>query len=79
MNNTSTDKERTVRVCTVSENTTRGPLRARYMTVLGEIRDKIQSDKKTLLESVTTEKKRLLQMVGGYDSDVDEDMFAGNS
>ena len=49
------------------------------MTVLGEIRDKIQSDKKTLLESVTAEKKRLLQMVGGYDSDVDEDMFAGNS
>ena len=49
------------------------------MSVLGEIRDKIQIDKKTLLESVAAEKKRLLQMVVGYDNDVDVDILAGSS
>jgi hypothetical protein len=63
INTESTGKERTVRVCAVSESSVRGPLRARYMTVLGEIRAKIQSDKTTMFESADTEKKRLLQMV----------------
>jgi hypothetical protein len=31
--------------------------------VLGEIRTKIQNDKKTMFESVVAEEKRLLQMV----------------
>ena len=60
-----------VSACVTSENTECGPLQPRYMTVLEEIRDKIQRVKKTLLESVVKEKKRLLEMVGGYDNDVD--------
>ncbi len=46
-----------------SENKERGPLRARYVTVLGEVRDKIQSDKKTMLEPPAEEKKRLILFV----------------
>ena len=91
INKASSGKERTVRVCTVSENTVHGPLRARYMTVLGEIRSKMNSDQKTLLQSVAAEKKRLLLMVGGYDNaylrndnaylrkHIYVDMLAGNS
>ena len=41
INKASTGKERTVRACAVSENTARGPLRTRYMSVLGEICDKM--------------------------------------
>ena len=55
INKASTDEERTVRVCVTSENKSRGPLRGRYMTVMGEIHSKMQSDKKTLLESMDTE------------------------
>ena len=51
----STGKERTVRACAASENTVRGPFRARYMTVLGEIHVKMQRDKKTMFESTDTE------------------------
>ena len=79
MNKVSTDKERTVRSCVTSENTTRESLRPRYMTMLGERLDKIQRDKKVILESATTDKKRLLLMVGWYDNDVDVDKFVGNS
>ena len=50
MNKKSTGKERTVRSCESSENTSRGPLRTSYMTVLGEILSKIQNDKKVILE-----------------------------
>jgi hypothetical protein len=39
----------------------------------------MQSDKKTLLESAAAEKKRLLQINGGYDNAVDVDMLAGSS
>ena len=60
INKTSTGKERTVRVCTTSENTTRGPLRARYMSVLGGIHVKIQSDKENILEDSDVKKKRLM-------------------
>ena len=56
------------------KNTTRGPLRGRYMAVLGEICVKMQNDKKTMFESVDTQEKRLLEMVGGYDNDVDVGM-----
>jgi hypothetical protein len=46
-----------------SENKERGPLRDRYVAVLGEARAKMQSDKKTILEPPVAVKKRLLLFV----------------
>jgi hypothetical protein len=50
INKASTGKTRTVRVCEVLENTTRGPLRALYIPVLAEIRVKIQRNKKCVCQ-----------------------------
>jgi hypothetical protein len=42
---------------------------------LGDIRAKMQSDKKTMFESPAAEKKRLLQMRRGYDNAVHVNML----
>ena len=74
----TTGKERTVAVCKESLPTSSGPHRNRFLEVQAEIRDRMVSDKKTLLPEVVVSAKRNLLIVGGC-ADTPVDLVAGGN
>jgi hypothetical protein len=62
---TTTGKERTVAACKESLPTSRGPHRNRFLEVQSVIRDRMTSDKNTLLAEAAASAKRKLMSVGG--------------
>jgi hypothetical protein len=59
-------RERVVTACAESQSTSRGPNRTHFLSVQTVIRAKMQCDKKSLLTTADTSKKRNLMVVGGY-------------
>ena len=59
-------------VCRITQSTSRGPNRTRFLAVQAGIRAKMQCDKKSLLTVADASKQRNLMVVGGHsDNDVD--------
>ena len=63
----TTDKERVIAACAESQSTSSGPNRTRFLAVQSAIRAKMQCDKKSLLTSADSPKKRNLMVVGGHE------------